>query len=618
VTAFIKYLFHIRYYYYSMDMDGEDVIVVKSKFTDLTADYTEDELRLANLGYSQEMKRVFNVFTTFGLAASMISVLLGIIPLYSYSLQTGGPANMFWSWLIVGIATLIVVSSLGEICCAFPTMGALYYWAFRLGGPDWGPFASWMAGWCNLLGQIAGVASGGYSGAQIIANIVSISTNYNLSNAEILGVYAVVLIAAGVVNSFTELLLTKLCFISVAWHIIGTLIIVIWMLCTAPKLQDASFVFFQFENGTDFSSSSYVAVIGILFAASTFTGYDTAAHVAEETTSAHHASPWAMLLSVVNCLILGTVLIIGMNFCIQDINELIGNTTDDTYAGQEAYTILWQQTVGKSATIFFLIIVFVAVECSNCANLTSACRMVYSFARDGAIPSFLYHLDDRFHCPLRSIWFCVLAAFILGIPGLDNTTVLGALFSLTATGLYSSYLIPILLRITISRDTFETKEFSLGQYSIPFGIFSVGWCLIMIAVLCMPEANPMDDIQTLNYSGIALGGIIFFAYGYWVVSARHWFKGANTKTLGSALVRTQDGANMSSKNLISNNESSEKLREFEGNDDMMRNSTKRAGEVAEEAGIELDQVHDNQNKRSTISSEITHGSHTKLIDNIDC
>ena len=41
-------------------------------------------------------------------------------------------------------------------------MGALYYWAFRLGGPKWGPFASWMAGWTNLLGQVSPewVASG--------------------------------------------------------------------------------------------------------------------------------------------------------------------------------------------------------------------------------------------------------------------------------------------------------------------------------------------------------------------------------------------------------------------------------------------------------------------------
>lgn len=37
-------------------------------------------------------------------------------------------------------------------------------------------------------------------------------------------------------------------------------------------------------------------------------GYDTAAHVAEETTDSHKAAPWAMLGSVVNCLFLGILL----------------------------------------------------------------------------------------------------------------------------------------------------------------------------------------------------------------------------------------------------------------------------------------------------------------------
>jgi hypothetical protein len=37
-------------------------------------------------------------------------------------------------------------------------------------------------------------------------------------------------------------------------------------------------------------------------------GYDTAAHVAEETTDSHKAAPWAMMGSVVNCLFLGKVM----------------------------------------------------------------------------------------------------------------------------------------------------------------------------------------------------------------------------------------------------------------------------------------------------------------------
>lgn len=51
---------------------------------------TEDEKRLAQLGYTQEVKRIFGTFTNFGLTASMISILLGIVPLYVFCIQTGG------------------------------------------------------------------------------------------------------------------------------------------------------------------------------------------------------------------------------------------------------------------------------------------------------------------------------------------------------------------------------------------------------------------------------------------------------------------------------------------------------------------------------------------------
>jgi len=87
----------------------------------------EDEKRLFKLGYRQEVKRIFAQTSNFGLTTSMVSVMLGVVPLYTYSLKTGGPAGMVWGWFIVGIFSFAVVSSIAEISSSFPTMGALYY-----------------------------------------------------------------------------------------------------------------------------------------------------------------------------------------------------------------------------------------------------------------------------------------------------------------------------------------------------------------------------------------------------------------------------------------------------------------------------------------------------------
>lgn len=39
-----------------------------------------------------------------------------------------------WGWVIASFFTFLVSLSLGEICSAYPTSGALYFWSARLAG----------------------------------------------------------------------------------------------------------------------------------------------------------------------------------------------------------------------------------------------------------------------------------------------------------------------------------------------------------------------------------------------------------------------------------------------------------------------------------------------------
>lgn len=91
------------------------------------------------------------------------------------------------------------------------------------------------------------------------------------------------------------------------------------LLVNFSYLQDASFVFGAegYNNDTGFSSVPFVCLIGSLAAASTFTGYDTAAHIAEETEVSHISTPYAMIGSTINALITGKMLSIYtiFSFC---------------------------------------------------------------------------------------------------------------------------------------------------------------------------------------------------------------------------------------------------------------------------------------------------------------
>ncbi len=91
----------------------------------------------------------------------------------------------------------------------------------------------------------------------------------------VLGIYAAVLIAQGLINTFGVDILEYLNNISIWWHALGTTSLCIAVLATAPTHQSAKNVFQKFVDGTGVddtnpvgwsqrASPAYVAIIGIL------------------------------------------------------------------------------------------------------------------------------------------------------------------------------------------------------------------------------------------------------------------------------------------------------------------------------------------------------------------
>jgi amino acid transporter len=111
----------------------------------------EDERRLHELGYAQELMRRMSGFSNFAVSFTIISILSGCLTLYGYGMNTGGPAIIVWGWPIVGLFTLTVGLAMAEVCSSFPTAGGLYYWSAKLARKN-GPAWSWFTGWFNFLG----------------------------------------------------------------------------------------------------------------------------------------------------------------------------------------------------------------------------------------------------------------------------------------------------------------------------------------------------------------------------------------------------------------------------------------------------------------------------------
>ena len=144
-------------------------------------------------------------------------------------------------------------------------------------------------------------------------------------------------------------------------------------------------------------------------------------------------------------------------------------------------------------------------------------------ARDHGIPRFFHSVDHRFQSPVRTIWLAATLAFILGLPSLGSTVAFAAATSIATIGLYISYGIPILIGL-IYPQNFHKGPFNLGVFSKPVAAIACLWIGFITIIFCLPNVNPVTS-QTLNYTPVAVGIVIIWAFGTWFLSARKWFTG---------------------------------------------------------------------------------------------
>jgi amino acid permease (GABA permease) len=477
-----------------------------------------DEQRLHQLGYAQELRRRMSGFSNFAVSFTIISILSGCLTLYGFGMLTGGPIDIVWGWLFVGVMTLFVGLSMAEVCSSYPTAGGLYYWAAKLAPGKSGPVWSWFTGWFNFLGQVAVTAGIDFGASLFIHAFLTLAFNLSVAHWITVLIYAVVLFVHGLLNQFGIRLVALLNDVSVWWHILGVLIIVCTLIFVPSHHQSASFVFGHFYNGTGLTwGTFYIVLIGLLLAQYTFTGYDASAHMTEETHNAATAGPRGIVMSILVSLIAGWVLLIGMTFAIQH------------YATASVASVPGAQVmidaVGTTGAELLLLIVIGAQLFCGMSSVTANSRMIYAFSRDGALPgsSFWHRVNKRTRTPTNAIWLAAGGAFILGLPYLWNYAAYAAVTSIAVIGLYIAYVTPTFLRLR-KGEAFQRGPWHLGRWSYVVGWIAVVWVVIIFFLFMLPQVGPIT-FTTFNYTVFAVLAVIGFAGIYWLVSARHWFKG---------------------------------------------------------------------------------------------
>ncbi|KAI8579883.1 hypothetical protein K450DRAFT_239535 [Umbelopsis ramanniana AG] len=481
----------------------------------------KDAARLNELGYKQELKRELSSIGNYGVALSVVCISSGLTSLFSYGLNTGGPVAMTWGWVVVFFFTLMVGLAMSEISSAYPTSGGLYWWAARLSSRRYAPFASWMTGWFNLIGQFAVTAGIDYGIALMLGAVIFIGTNGNWvpTPGATTGIHIAICVTHGIANSLGPKVMTRINSFSTWWQVIAPTIILIVIAAKAPTHQPGSFVFTYYNNNSGWDSPVYVVLVGLLQAQFTLTGYDSSAHMSEETHNAEISGPVGMTMAIIVSGIMGWFFIIGFLFCIQDL--------DTTIASASGFPVMQiiVDCVGSAGGIVLMVILILACWFCGFASVTANSRMIYAFSRDGAMPgSQWWHLiDKKRQTPVNAVWLSVLVASLLGLPSLGNATAFSAVTSVATIGLYISYAIPIAAKL-VNKKQFKRGPLHLGPASDIIGAIAVLWICFITVLFVLPPVSPITPVN-MNYACLAIGAVILGAGGRWIVDARIWFKG---------------------------------------------------------------------------------------------
>jgi amino acid transporter len=177
---------------------------------------------------------------------------------------------------------LLVAFSMSELASAMPTAGGIYYWSSKLGGAGWG----WFTGWFNLVGLVAVTASVDYAAATFLNSTLSFyglhlfGVNFATASVQsslhhVFALFAIILIAHALINIFSSPLVALFTQISVWWHVVGVLVIIVLLVAVPSHHQSLSFVFTHRQNFSGFPDSMYwfyVLPLGLLLTMYTITG----------------------------------------------------------------------------------------------------------------------------------------------------------------------------------------------------------------------------------------------------------------------------------------------------------------------------------------------------------
>jgi len=499
---------------------------------------TDDDVRLAQLGYKPQLRRVLGLFSSFSVAFTYLSPMVGIYSLFVLGLGTGGPSYL-WLTFIPLIGMLFVALVFGELGSHYPVAGALYNYGKFSVGPAYGWFVGWFYG-IALLVTVASVDTGVVSYfAALMHNWFSWNLNPT-THTTILIVTLVLLAIQTTLNITGTRVMARIARFGVYVEVIGTF--GIFAILGIKGFHHGLGFLFSSQGvthphsnplGLDFHGNwlTGAALVAVLAPVYIFYGFESAGDIAEETRDAGRLIPRSMRLALIWGGLASLFLTAGLLLAMPSHNAVGATVSGGGVPFILAELPQWVQDV------LLVLIIYAFFSCGTSIQGAGS-RLAFSFSRDGALPfsRWISQVNDRYRTPVNALLggagitiLFVLLVFlspshnihILFFTYPAHTNVLVSLVSFGVSGIYLAFLLTVIASIVArARGWVPEGAFRLGRFGWTVSIIACAYLALMFVNVVIPTglSSPraffnIDWITLLVMVVIALVGIAYFVVG---------------------------------------------------------------------------------------------------------
>ena len=424
----------------------------------------------------QTLRREFSLWSAFAFAFAFISPIVALYGIFGLALSAAGP-SFWWGFALVFGGQFLVSLVFAMLVSRWPLEGSIYQWSRRLLGTTYG----WFAGWAYMWTLVIAMATVALGAAGFTANIVGIESP---SGGTLALIALVILLAGTAVNLAGRQALKIFMIASIIAEVIGSVVLGTWLLIF--HRQNSLSVLFT-GGGADIDMWAYLSgpfLLAVAFIGWSFVGFESAGSIAEEVHEPRRDLPKAVLFSLTFIAIVVAYSSLAIILAIPDLDAVAAGAVDDPV--YETLTNALGRGIATPVEIMF-VIGFLA---SFLALQTSASRVIWAYARDGALPAAgsLARLRGKARIPVMAILVTTVVGSALFLLSIVAGDIYSLMVNFTAGGFYLAFLFPLIgFLVVLLRRNWTPALFSVGRFTLPVAVVAVVWAVLQFINIAWPR-----------------------------------------------------------------------------------------------------------------------------------